>query len=87
MLKNILVVMLGSVLVTSQAWSEEAPKIKTDKDRLSYSIGASIGKNLKKEGTEVDVNLLIKGIKSGLAGKKTGDVGQRDPTNFRCLPK
>jgi FKBP-type peptidyl-prolyl cis-trans isomerase FklB len=70
MLKQILVLLCGSVFVTSQAWSEEAPEIKTEKDKLSYSIGASIGKNLKKENTEIDLNLLVKGIKNGLAGER-----------------
>jgi FKBP-type peptidyl-prolyl cis-trans isomerase FklB len=32
---------------------------------------------LKKEGTDVDVNLLIKGIKTALAGKKTA-IADRD---------
>jgi FKBP-type peptidyl-prolyl cis-trans isomerase FklB len=70
MLKHILVLMFGMVFATSQAWAEEASEIKTDKDKLSYAIGASIGKNLKKEGTDVDMNLLIKGMKTGLAGER-----------------
>jgi len=36
---------------------------------LSYSIGASIGKNIKKEGTDVDINFLVKGLKSSYAGE------------------
>ena len=70
MLKHILILVLGAVFASSQAWSEEATELKTDKERLSYSIGASIGKNLKKEGTDVDTDILIKAIKAGLAGKK-----------------
>ncbi len=70
MLKYILVLMLVTVFATSQAWSEEASEIKTEKDKLSYAIGASIGKNLKKEETDVDIKLLIKGIKTGLAGER-----------------
>ena len=45
-------------------------EIKTDKDKLSYSIGASIGKNLKKEATDIDIDLLIKGLKNAIAGEK-----------------
>jgi FKBP-type peptidyl-prolyl cis-trans isomerase FklB len=70
MFKQILVVLWGTVFVSSQAWSAEATEIKTEKDKLSYSIGASIGKNLKKENTEIDLNLLVKGIKNGLAGER-----------------
>jgi FKBP-type peptidyl-prolyl cis-trans isomerase FklB len=64
-------IFLGGLIVSSgQAWCEDATTLTTDKDKLSYSIGASIGRNFKKEGTEVDQSLLIKGLKSGLAGDK-----------------
>lgn len=56
--------------VEASATTSDNTEIKTDKDKLSYAIGASIGKNLKKEGTDVDINLLIKGIKTGLAGER-----------------
>jgi len=58
------------VLATTQAWSAEPTALKTEKDRLGYSIGASIGKNLKTENTDVDLNVLIEGLKAGLAGNK-----------------
>jgi FKBP-type peptidyl-prolyl cis-trans isomerase FklB len=70
MFKQILVLLFGTVFATSQAWSAEVSEIKTEKDKLSYSIGASIGKNLKKEETNIDLNLLIKGLKNGLAGER-----------------
>jgi FKBP-type peptidyl-prolyl cis-trans isomerase FklB len=70
MIKQILVLLCGTIFASSQAWSAEVSEIKTEKDKLSYSIGASIGKNLKKEDTNIDLNLLIKGIKNGLAGER-----------------
>jgi FKBP-type peptidyl-prolyl cis-trans isomerase FklB len=45
--------------------------MKTDKEKLSYSIGVSIGKNFKNDGTEVDVDLLVKGLKTSLAGEQS----------------
>jgi FKBP-type peptidyl-prolyl cis-trans isomerase FklB len=60
---------LGSVaLMVSNAWGVEKVTLKTDKEKLSYSIGASVGKNLKIEGTDVDLNVLIEGFKSSLGG-------------------
>jgi FKBP-type peptidyl-prolyl cis-trans isomerase len=44
--------------------------LKTDKDKLSYGIGVSVGRNFKKQETDVDLNLMIKGLKEGLAGEK-----------------
>lgn len=67
-LKSIIVCSL--VLASSQAWSEEKAAIKGDKEKLSYSIGASIGKNLKNESPNIDLNLLIEGLKSSMAGEK-----------------
>jgi FKBP-type peptidyl-prolyl cis-trans isomerase FklB len=60
----------AAVLASTQAWSADATLIKTDKDKLSYSIGASIGKNLKNESAEIDLNVMIEGIKASLAGDK-----------------
>lgn len=44
--------------------------LKSDKDKLSYSIGVSVGKNLKTESTEIDLNLLMEGLKASFAGEK-----------------
>jgi FKBP-type peptidyl-prolyl cis-trans isomerase FklB len=51
--------------------------LKSDKDRLSYSIGSSIGKNLKSEGVDVDLDVLIEGIKGSLTGEK-GLMAEKD---------
>lgn len=56
--------------LASPCRAADATEIKTEKDKLSYSIGASIGKNLKKEGTDVELDLLIKGLKSAITGEK-----------------
>jgi FKBP-type peptidyl-prolyl cis-trans isomerase len=69
MMKSKWIVLCGLVFMVMQAGAEEAAPLKTQKDMLSYGIGVSIGKNLKKEGTDVDLNLLITGLKSSLAGE------------------
>jgi FKBP-type peptidyl-prolyl cis-trans isomerase FklB len=71
MIKLLWISLCGLMFVTQQANAEDAAALKTDKDKLSYSIGASIGKNLRKEGSEIDVELLIKGLKTAMAGEKT----------------
>jgi FKBP-type peptidyl-prolyl cis-trans isomerase FklB len=47
---------------------ESAPKTVIEK--VSYGIGLNIGKNFKKDGIEVDLELLVKGVKDALAGSK-----------------
>lgn len=64
------VILCSLVAISSQAWSAEKTVFKTDKDKLSYSIGASIGKNLKNESADIDINLLIEGLKASIAGEK-----------------
>ncbi|MGC2167448.1 MAG: FKBP-type peptidyl-prolyl cis-trans isomerase [Gallionella sp.] len=70
MLKHNLLLLCGLVLATGQARAAEKTVLKTDKDKLSYSIGSSIGKNFKNENTEVDIDLLVQGLKSSLAGEE-----------------
>jgi FKBP-type peptidyl-prolyl cis-trans isomerase FklB len=58
------------VLSCSQLWAADVSKLKTEKDKLSYSIGASVGKNLRVEGADIDLNLLIEGFKTSLGGQE-----------------
>jgi FKBP-type peptidyl-prolyl cis-trans isomerase FklB len=60
----------GWVLLTTAVLAQEGPVIKSDQDKLSYSIGVAIGKNFKNEGTEVNVGLLMEGLMNSLAGYK-----------------
>jgi len=44
---------------------------KTDMDKVSYIIGTQIVDGFKKQGVEVNVELLIRGIREALAGQKS----------------
>ncbi|HET7831615.1 MAG TPA: FKBP-type peptidyl-prolyl cis-trans isomerase [Gallionella sp.] len=57
-------------MLATQANAAEMPVLKTDKEKLSYVIGVSTGRNFKKAGTDVDLDLMMKGIKDGMAGEK-----------------
>ena len=70
LMKLKLIVGCGLLAASSLAWSADPTLLKTDKDKLSYSIGASVGKNLRSESTEFDLNILIEGLKASLAGEK-----------------
>lgn len=60
----------GLIWVVNQARSEEMTELKTDKEKLSYAIGASVAKNFKKQATDVDLDMFIQGLKNGLSGEK-----------------
>lgn len=55
--------------VTPQIWAADGAVPDSATEKLSYSIGASIGKNLKKESPEIDLDLLLDGFKASFAGK------------------
>jgi FKBP-type peptidyl-prolyl cis-trans isomerase FklB len=44
---------------------------KTQKDKVSYSIGVNLGKNMKTQGLDINQGYLMQGIKDGLNDAKT----------------
>ncbi len=58
------------IAASAQVLAADITELKTDKDKLSYSIGASVGKNLKTESTEIDLNVLIEGLRDSFVGGK-----------------
>lgn len=52
----------------STAYATDAPGLATDNEKLSYSIGADLGKNFKTQGIEINVDAMSKGMKDGLSG-------------------
>lgn len=56
---------LSTVVVAADASS-----LATDKDKLSYSIGADLGKNFKTQGIDINPEALAKGMQDGIAGSQ-----------------
>jgi len=57
-------------LVTAYASADEASPLKNPKEKLSYGIGADLGRNLKRLGIDIDTDLLLKGLTDALTGAK-----------------
>ena len=47
---------------------ERTMELKDRKDRISYSIGVDIGRSLQRNGTEVSIEMIARGLKDHLAG-------------------
>jgi FKBP-type peptidyl-prolyl cis-trans isomerase FklB len=62
------IAIVGCSLLAAQASAEEAPTLKTQKDKLSYGIGVDAGRTVKRLGVEVDTDLLVKGLRDALSG-------------------
>ncbi len=55
---------------TTIALAQETTPLKEQKDKLSYSVGVTIGKSMKRDSIDVNPELLVQGIKDGIAGGK-----------------
>lgn len=70
---NLIAVLLltGLGVVSCQDSKISKSEFKTQKDSVSYSIGADIGKNLKMNELDVDVKMLYFGLKDAMLDSTT----------------
>ena len=71
MKRRLAMAMCAAVALSGAAFAADAPELKNDKEKISYSIGMDIGGNLKRGSVEVDPDLLAKGLKDSYGGGKT----------------
>ena len=61
--------------------------LQTQKDKASYAIGLNIGRSMHKGSVDIDPNILLRGLKDGLAGAKpllTDDEAKATMTAFEA---
>lgn len=63
------IAVLGFMLLAVSVHAAD-PSLKSQKDKVSYSIGMDIGRNLKDQSIDIDPNLLAKGIQDVISGGK-----------------
>jgi FKBP-type peptidyl-prolyl cis-trans isomerase FklB len=56
--------------LTGMVIAGETISLKEQKEKVSYSIGVSIGKSVKRDSIDVNPDLIVQGIKDVLAGGK-----------------
>jgi FKBP-type peptidyl-prolyl cis-trans isomerase len=61
---------LGILFLAAPACAGEQPVLKTQKDKVSYGIGIDMARNFKQQGIEIDADILMRGFKDQLSGKK-----------------
>jgi FKBP-type peptidyl-prolyl cis-trans isomerase FklB len=66
--------MLGTILVilllATPAVAQKKVELKSEKDKLGYSIGFDMGSSIKRNGIDVDPRILTKAIQDALSGGK-----------------
>jgi len=68
-MKRLLLGLLGVSVAMTLSAAETA--LKDQKDKVSYSIGMDIGRNIKRQSLELNVDALSSGIRDMLSGGKT----------------
>ena len=68
-MKHYIITLLALGFVANSGICQEKPDLKDAKQRLSYSIGADIGGNFKRQEIDVDPKVLAIGLADALAGK------------------
>ena len=58
----------SALLGTGILRAEDAPKLETTKDKVSYAIGMNVGRNLKAQGFEVDPAIISQALNTALNG-------------------
>jgi FKBP-type peptidyl-prolyl cis-trans isomerase len=64
------IAILGVGLLAAPASAPEAPAFKTPEAKSSYAIGVDLARTLKRQGVEVELDLVIQGLRDGFSGEK-----------------
>ena len=69
-MKYFLIILLGIGSIFSVCHAEEKLELKDQKAKDSYGLGYDFGANLKRQGVEIDVDVLFSAVRDALEGKK-----------------
>jgi FKBP-type peptidyl-prolyl cis-trans isomerase FklB len=69
-MKVLIAVALSIALVAGCVNAGDNTALKSEKDKVSYSIGLNIGNNFKSQSVDINSDILAKGIKDALSGSK-----------------
>jgi FKBP-type peptidyl-prolyl cis-trans isomerase FklB len=64
------------VFLAATVCAAQEPVFKTEKEKVSYIIGTSVGRDLKRQGIDVDGDVLVRGLKDALAGAQPAITDQ-----------
>jgi FKBP-type peptidyl-prolyl cis-trans isomerase FklB len=59
------------LLASFSAMAQDAPQLKTDKDKFSYALGMNFGENFRKQGLDLDPAVFAKAFAESFNGDKT----------------
>lgn len=65
-----LIAVLGLIFFAVSVQAADPPALKTQKDKLSYSVGLDMGRTLRSQSMEVDPDLVARGLRDALGNQK-----------------
>src|SRR6266513_571579 len=68
-MKRFIIIVSASLLALPLFGQEKSPQLKDQKEKVSYAIGMNIGLNLSRQKVDINLDLLVTGIKDAIAGK------------------
>jgi FKBP-type peptidyl-prolyl cis-trans isomerase FklB len=61
---------MSTTIMAADVTATASTSLSSDKDKLSYSIGADLGKNFKKQEIEISPTAMVQGLQDGLSGNQ-----------------
>ena len=69
-MRNVLMVGIGLALLSGPALAAEAPELEGEQQKLSYSVGYQVGGDFRRQGLEIDPELVVRGVMDAQAGSE-----------------
>jgi FKBP-type peptidyl-prolyl cis-trans isomerase FklB len=83
---SLIKVLVISAMALGTSSALAATKLNSEKDKISYMIGYQIGSNFKRDGLEVDLNMVLNGMKeatTGVASPLSAEESQKLMTDLQ----
>jgi FKBP-type peptidyl-prolyl cis-trans isomerase FklB len=69
-MKIFVTIVLGVMLAATGVYSADEMALKTQKDKVSYSMGLNLGNSLMKQPFEIDIDIFMKGFTDAVKKRK-----------------
>ncbi len=63
-------ILAAAPLAAALAWASDPASLATAKDKVSYGIGVEVAGNLRRQGIDVNLELLLRGLQDAYTGAK-----------------
>ena len=62
--------LVGVALLAAQVSTQETPVLTTQREKVSYGVGVDVARNFKRLGLDLDLDVLVKGLRDESSGGK-----------------